>query len=117
MRLLPRLTRQPRTTEETTVPDTTIDTHTSTEVIMRFLTQGGAVVELYPHQWAELQVRNKERIWVDCTGFEWRCTGCDMTGNRKRLKLSDIGYQEREPRDSRTDANFHADSCRAMPRP
>lgn len=114
MRLLPRLARQARTTEETAVPDTTTDIQTSTDVIMRFLTQGGAAVDLRSHTWTELAVIREERVRVERTGFRWSCAGCDTTGPREYD--SRTGYYESEPRESRDHANAHADACRAMPR-
>lgn len=88
-------------------------------VLMRFLTQGGATVELYPHAWTETHynIDNKPRKQIDREGFEWRCLGCDETGADKNLRLRGAGYHERQPRESRDEANQHATTCRAMPRP
>lgn len=104
MRLLSRFTRT------ATAPAT---------VIMRFLTQGGAPVELYRHQWTETHYGTKStpRKSLDRKGFEWRCNGCDMTGATKNTRMGGAGYSEREPRKSRDDANAHAGTCRAMPHP
>lgn len=109
MRLLPRLTRQNPTNEENTVPKT--DDH---DVLMRFLTQGGAVVELYPHTWTEhLAARS-----VKHGGFQWECRGCGAFGGPGTFDYEKAakGYSEREPNKSRDDANAHADTCRSMPR-
>lgn len=109
--------------KETTVPEsTTTQTsapQTDDNVLMRFLTQGGATVELYPHAWTETHynIDNKPRKRIDREGFEWRCLGCDETGADKNLRLRGAGYHERQPRESRNEANTHATTCRAMPKP
>lgn len=120
MALLDLFTR--RTDQETPMTETTttVDTTESTpEVVMQFLNLAGATVDLYRHTWTE-RVRphhDQPTKWAEKTGFEWACRGCDLTGNEQRLRLSDVGYEEREPRESRKDANDHAATCRALPRP
>jgi hypothetical protein len=86
-----------RRREDTPMPDTT-DTQTSqqaTDVLMRFLTQGGA----------EVHVTTSGRH-VD-KDHHWKCQGCD-DNNGKSLPLY---YWE-----ARNDANAHAAGCRAMPK-
>jgi hypothetical protein len=92
---------------------------TSDDVVMRFLTQGGATVELYPHAWTETHynIDHKPRQQVAREGFEWRCLGCDTTGAETNLRLGGAGYHERQPRDSRKEANKHASTCWSMPKP
>jgi hypothetical protein len=109
--------------KDTPMPDTTATETPAPQaddnVVMRFLTQGGATVELYPHAWTETHynIDNKPRNRVDREGFEWRCLGCDETGADKNLRLRGAGYHERQPRESRNEANQHASTCRAMPKP
>lgn len=110
--------------EDTTVPETTTITAPTTQqaddnVLMRFRTQGGATVELYPHAWTETHynIDNKPRMQVSREGFEWRCLGCDATGAETNLRLGGAGYHERQPRDSRKEANQHASTCWSMPKP
>lgn len=103
-----------RRREDTTMPEITTP-EASTGTVMRFLTQGGAIVELRLHAWTETYYRDgKVYERVDKSGFEWSCGGCDMTGAQQHLRLGGHGYEEREPRDSRRDANDHASNCWAM---
>jgi hypothetical protein len=104
------------TTEEPAMPATP---ETPSSVVMRFQTQGEAVVELYRHQWTETHyaTKNTSRKSFDRTGFEWRCNGCGMTGAAQRLRMDGAGYHETDPRESRDAANAHAAGCYSMPRP
>lgn len=109
--------------EDTTMPDVTISETPAVpvddNVLMRFLTRGGATVELYPHAWTETHynIDNKPRQKFSREGFEWRCLGCDATGAETNMRLGGAGYQERQPRDSRKEANTHAAACWSMPKP
>ncbi|MFE7120643.1 hypothetical protein ACFU99_34955 [Streptomyces sp. NPDC057654] len=60
-------------------------------VLMRFLTQGGAAVEV-------TKVERPDRP------YQWRCLGCD--------REEDTSYSDT----ARSEANKHATSCRAMPK-
>lgn len=87
--------------------------------LMRFLTRNGAVVELYPHAWIErhYNIGNTPRGEVPRQGFEWRCTGCDLTGAEANLRYRGAGYTESKPTDSRKEVNAHAANCWSMPKP
>ncbi|WP_344491966.1 hypothetical protein [Streptomyces enissocaesilis] len=89
------------------------------DVVMQFRTQGGATVDLYRHTWSvhHYATPNAPAKTFDESGFEWRCNGCDLTGAETHLRMWGAGYREMQPKDSRTDANRHAETCRAMPRP
>lgn len=91
---------------------------TDDSVLMWFLTQGGATIELHRQDremrtdlWGHIIIPEGETRTSH--GFNWRCLGCDAVGRH----LSDSHYDEYEPRESRRDANDHASKCRAMPRP
>jgi hypothetical protein len=90
-----------------------------TGTVMRFLTLGGATVELYRHTWTvhHYATTHTPAKTFQQAGFEWRCTGCDKTGAEKHHRMNRAGYDETTPSDSRNDANAHASVCRALPRP
>ncbi|MFD8516571.1 hypothetical protein ACFV27_37205 [Streptomyces antimycoticus] len=88
MSLTAIFTRRPRKETPMTATTTTTD-KPATDVLMRFLTQGGATVEI------------TEDVW-----YSVRCLGCDYQKNNS----SHIVY-------ARSYANDHADACRAMPKP
>lgn len=88
--LPPFLTRR----KETAMPETTTLTKTDPNVLMRFLTQGGAIVI----------VTGSGRHVED---NHWRCLGCGDSSNY-------IGRWDWHARDA---ANAHAEQCRAMPKP
>ncbi|MFE9337738.1 hypothetical protein [Streptomyces sp. NPDC007063] len=103
--------------ESTPAPETT--TSRSRDVVMQFLTQGGAVVDLYRHEWTEHHYAAPGRPAkdIDRTGFQWECTGCDAFGGPGTFTYEKYkGYEEREPGRSRAEANAHAETCRSMPR-
>lgn len=83
--------------KETVVPETTASTKTESDVLMRFLTQGGATVVVTGsgHYAAE--------------DNRWKCLGCDQGADRYSTGRY-IGI-------ARDDANRHAGKCRAMPKP
>jgi hypothetical protein len=85
-----------RRREDTSMPETTI-TPAATEpnVLMRFLTQGGATV---------IVTGSGDYGSED---NRWKCLGCND-------KDSGIGNWEWRARDA---ANAHAEKCRAMPKP
>lgn len=103
-------------------PDTTASTcqdtpqePTTGTVVMRFLTHGGATVQLHSQTFRKaFPRRDEDGEWTfdrrDAQGFNWRCTGCHTVG-----KDYSGAYDEHRPRDSREDANAHAGTCRAMP--
>ncbi|MCO6011470.1 hypothetical protein NE236_41625 [Actinoallomurus purpureus] len=131
-------TRLPQTTtveQEPTQPD-------GDPPLMRFLTVGGAVVELrskrFKTRWhpakgrpdavVELRSKRFKTRWhpakgrpdavvepYEVDGFAWECLGCDASGRDSRSYAGD--YLPRERDEARDDANDHASACRAMPKP
>lgn len=93
-------------------------TATGATVLMRFLTTGGAVVELRSHQFSSHYTRQGRPNWSPDTrtvdGYQWTCLGCDQRGEPGYL---DNDYLDNERRKARNEANAHASTCRAMPRP
>ncbi|MGW0904999.1 hypothetical protein [Streptomyces sp. NPDC002853] len=85
-------------------------------VLMQFLTRGGASVELYEKAWTVHRYATPGRSAhdFDRTGFQWICRGCDAGGRDRELGW---GYAENTPVKSRDEANAHAEKCRAMPKP
>lgn len=85
------------------------------QVVMRFLTQGGAPVELHTETFRRpFNSRRDENghwihDWEPAQGFNWRCTGCHTVGDDYSA------YNESKPDRSRDEANAHAGQCRAMP--
>jgi hypothetical protein len=107
----------------TPTPATEATSQTSNDVVMRFLTQGGATVELHrqtrtvnylPGQPGYLMPNNEKRV---SNGFNWRCLGCNTIGGGGRYGLQDRHYDEDYLTTSRAEANTHATTCRAMPKP
>ena len=81
--------------KETAVPETTTaPAATKSNVLMRFLTQGGATVEL--------RKEPKRGRLV----YPYLCLGCDYEFDN----YDSIVH-------ARGEANAHAESCRAMPKP
>lgn len=89
------------------------------DVLARFLTQGGAVVDLHRQEWKVYHYATQftPAEMVEKRGFNWRCLGCDAIGGGDLHSWDGRGYEEREPRESRQAANEHATECRALPRP
>lgn len=115
--LLDRILRRPATDLENLMSTeiATVDEKPATRILMQFLTQGGATVDLYKHAWTIHQYGGGEqREPLRWSGFQWVCQGCDQAGKDHSLGW---GYAETEPNDSREAANAHAAECRAMPKP
>lgn len=121
MSLTAIFTRRPR--KETPMTTTTTTDKPANDVLMRFLTQGGATVELHrqdqrvrtlPGSSVQLMPNGETRI---SHGFNWHCLGCDAIGGGGRYGLGDRHFDERHPNESRDEANAHAEKCRAMPKP
>ncbi|MFJ7269396.1 hypothetical protein ACIQV3_22590 [Streptomyces sp. NPDC099050] len=96
----------------------TATTPADTDPIMQFLTIGGAVVELRAHRFMT-RYSWKGRPYVGDTqyetdGFRWSCLGCDKQGGPN---IFEHDYLSTERDEARNDANDHAETCRAMPRP
>jgi hypothetical protein len=81
--------------KETAVPETTTaPTRTQPNVLMRFLTQGGATVEV------------SKKTKRDRVVYPYLCLGCAYGFDN----YSSVGP-------ARDEANAHAEKCRAMPKP
>jgi len=96
---------------------------TDDNVVMRFLTQGGATVELHrqdrrvrtvPGNSVQIMANGETRI---SHGFNWRCLGCDAIGGGGRYGLGDRHFDFNQQDQARDEANKHATTCRAMPKP
>lgn len=91
-------------------------------VIARFLTLGGATVELRATRFTT-HYTHQGRPYVSDTahevnGFTWYCHGCDDNGyNSNSLLYGETQYLPSEADRARNDANGHAGTCRAMPNP
>jgi hypothetical protein len=88
-------------------------------VLMRFLTVGGATVELRSHRFTTQCTRQGRPCVSDhareVDGFVWECLGCEANSERVRW---DYGrYLPNERAEARDHANAHAEICRAMPKP
>jgi hypothetical protein len=104
------------TTTQTPTPQTS-------DVVMQFLTQGGATVELHQQtrtvNWQYGQpgylIGNGEtRV---SNGYNWRCLGCDSIGGGGRYGMGARHFDEGQLPECRDEANAHATTCRAMPKP
>lgn len=110
--------------KDPTMTDTTTQAEKTTDdVVMRFLTQGGATVELrrqirtvnYEHGRPGYLLGNGQTRTSN--GFNWQCLGCNAIGGGGRYGFGDNHFDEYAPEKSRTEANEHAAGCRAMPKP
>ncbi|WP_438490721.1 hypothetical protein [Streptomyces sp. S186] len=89
---------------------------------MRFLTAGGATVELRSHRFST-RYTGQGRPYVsdevrDVDGFVWKCLGCDADGRSdgpNPIRFDGGRYLPGERDEARRDANAHAQTCRAMP--
>lgn len=103
------------TTTETTAPQT------GDNVVMRFLTQGGATIELRSHTFRTRYLA-KGRPYIGdqsrtVDGYRWECLGCETIGRPSPGSPFDTDYLPNEREKARNDANQHAATCRAMPKP
>lgn len=115
--------------KDTQAPDTTAAAETTEtdvpaaddNILMRFITQGGATVELH-HQ--DRTVRTHagsvyalpDRQTRVSHGFNWRCLGCDLIGGGGRYGLGSHHFDETQKFEARNEANQHATDCRALPK-
>jgi hypothetical protein len=87
-------------------------------VLMRFLTQGGAAIELRRHEFkTNYTYKGRPYVgddWYLVNGFKWTCLGCGKSGGPT---LFETKYLPSEGDEARDHANQHATDCRAMPRP
>ncbi|MFD0053019.1 hypothetical protein ACFVHR_04745 [Streptomyces sp. NPDC127168] len=93
-------------------------------VIARFLTVGGATVDLGTHTF-RTRYTGQGRPYVssegrEVDGFTWACLGCgatSATNGRTYIRFDYGRYLPTEDREARDDAQAHAERCRALPRP
>lgn len=86
---------------------------TDSDVVMRFLTQGGATVELCRDQFTRRHGPTRST-----NGYAWTCLGCGTVGSGLPYPVYDeYNYLPNEYGKARDDANSHATSCRSMPKP
>lgn len=91
--------RHNASTPDTTAADTATPAAAQDQdnVLMRFLTQGGA----------EVHVTGSGSYGAE--GCRWKCLGCGDTDRNRAVARYDW--------DARSKANTHATDCRAMPKP
>ena len=86
---------------------------------MRFLTVGGAAVEVRSHTFRTRYTFQGRPFGSDtyrtCDGYRWECLGCNTIGTP--YGFGDHDYLDTEADKARDDANDHASTCRAMPKP
>jgi len=87
------------------------------DLLARFLTVGGAVVELRK---VRFQTRYIRRPYVllagqtrPCDGFTWSCLGCGAQDSAETGFIEP--YLDDDEKQARDDANNHATRCRSMP--
>ncbi|MCG6496643.1 hypothetical protein [Kitasatospora sp. A2-31] len=94
--------------------------------LMRFLTVGGAAVELWPHRFVTRYTHqgrpmvHSDRSTRECDGYRWSCAGCGATGKSHGtdgIQFNGGLYLDVERDLARRDANTHATECRSMPAP
>ncbi|MFI0915293.1 hypothetical protein [Streptomyces abikoensis] len=113
MALMSLFTRRvDNTPPETTAPPREPE---APKAIMRFLTQGGAPVDLRPARFTTRFDYRGAPYAADkpyeIDGFNWHCTGCTSYG-REGDTYNDPGYRSLE--EARTKANAHAEKCRSV---
>lgn len=112
--------------KEIPMADTATITETLTEttaqkdddnVLMRFLTQGGATVSVYATRFTTRWAGGPPFAAAtpyEVSGFQWECAGCDAYG-REGDTYHDPNYRDKA--EARSEANAHADQCRSLPNP
>ncbi|MFF9287533.1 hypothetical protein [Streptomyces griseosporeus] len=117
------LTRRKEATMPETPTTVTTTPQTDTDVVMRFLTQGGATVELHHQVRTVRHIAGRPGYLLPDNqsrtshGFNWRCLGCGSIGGGGPYGMGYHHFDEYEPNESRDEANEHAAQCRAMPKP
>jgi hypothetical protein len=101
----------PATATETPAPQA------DDNALMRFLTIGGATVRVHKTRfitrWAGGPPFAAAKPY-EINGFQWTCDGCGAYG-REGETYKDRNF--RQVVEAREDANEHASTCRAMPKP
>ena len=98
-----------RRREDTAMTATATATETPTpvdNVLMRFLTQGGAQVHI-THAGTFTQKSFSGAVWGE-QDHRWTCLGCGQGSGR---------HDHYSPSEIRNAANDHATECRSMPKP
>ncbi|CAM5250243.1 hypothetical protein SGLAM104S_01611 [Streptomyces glaucescens] len=93
-------------------------------VLARFITVGGATVDLLTHTF-RTRYTGQGRPYVsdegrEVDGFTWACLGCgatSATNGRNYIRFDYGRYLPTEDGEAREDAQTHAERCRALPRP
>lgn len=108
-----------RRREDTPMPETASGARD--DIVMRFLTQGGAVVEVRTCRFrTRYTVKGRPYIsdeYREVNGSNWRCLGCGKQGDAAGYSYQAEPYLPDEADKARDDANGHAAGCRAMPKP
>ncbi|MEE1783068.1 hypothetical protein PUR71_09080 [Streptomyces sp. SP17BM10] len=88
------------------------------DVLARYLTVGGAHVDLLRHKFRTRYTPQGRPFvsdqWREVDGFIWQCRGCDTRGG---VGVFDDQYLPNERKQANEDANSHAAACRSMARP
>ncbi|KIZ17356.1 hypothetical protein [Streptomyces natalensis] len=116
---------EPENSMTTSQPTTADVPATTPTAVMRFLTQGGATVEVRSHRFTTHYTwQGRPYVSGDSTrevdGFVWECLGCDADGRFDGSRGPSLDYGRYLPNErdvARRDANSHAEKCRALPRP
>lgn len=122
--MLAFLTRRARQETPTPEPVTAAETDAPQDddnVLMRFITQGGATVELHRQDRTVRTQAGSVYALPNGTsrlshGFNWRCLGCDLIGGGGRYGLGGRHFDETQKFEARNEANQHATDCRALPK-
>ncbi|MEV7782756.1 hypothetical protein [Kitasatospora sp. NPDC088351] len=87
------------------------------DVVARFTTVGASAVDLHTHRFTT-RYTPQGRPYVgdarEVDGYLWQCHGCAVTGSYGHYRDP---YLPDEREQAHQDANDHAATCRAMPRP
>jgi hypothetical protein len=101
------------------IPSEPVPDPADTAVLTRFLTLGGATVELRSHRFTTTYTVQGRPFVSDhartVDGYVWECLGCGADG--KGILDWDGRYLPDERAQAREHANTHAGACRAMPAP
>jgi hypothetical protein len=93
-----------RLRKDTPMPTTEQPATVADDVVMRFLTQGGAIVQVTEEHrttwWNKADPTGKETV------YPFQCLGCGYDFDNYTSVIT-----------ARAEANQHATECRAMPRP
>ena len=98
-------------------PEAEPDPAPDPDLLARFLTAGGAVVELRKVHFRTCYISRPlvlpEGETRPCDGFTWTCHGCGVKGSASTIFTEP--YLDSDEKQARGDANDHAARCRSMP--